>query len=91
MLIKVCAFSISHFYPSPDPLAVEKSAEEGKDVKEEASDKKEKKIYVSGFTCLDHGHLLWTSHLPRGSYSYRMLIGSKPLKTVPTPPPDHLV
>lgn len=91
MLIKICAFSISHFYSSIDPLAVEKSAEEGKDVKEEAADKKEKKLYTQEFTCLNHGHILWISHLPRGIYSYILQIGSQPLKTVPTPPPNHLV
>lgn len=91
MLIKICAFSISHFYSSADPLAVEKNAEEGKDVKEEATDKKEKKLYTQGFTCLDHGHILWINHLPHSIYSYILQIGSQPLKAVPTPPPNRLV
>jgi len=90
MLIKVCAFSISHFSSSFDPLAVEKSAEEGKDAKEEALDKKEKKLLSFSSTYIDHGHLLWTDHLPLNMYSYIMRIGVHPLKPVPTPPPDYL-
>lgn len=90
MLIKVFAFSISHFSTSTDPLAIEKSAEEGKDLKEDA-DKKEKKFCTGIFTQADYGHLLCFNHLPPCIYSYIMLIGSKQVKTVPTPPPDHLV
>ncbi|SEA65055.1 hypothetical protein [Pedobacter hartonius] len=91
MLLKVCAISISHFRPSTDPFAVEKNAEEGKDTKEEALDKNEKKLLTCEFSCTDHKHFLWISHLPLNAYSYKMKIGSHPLKTVPTPPPDRLV
>jgi len=91
MLLKICAFSISHFSSCLDTLAIEKSAEEGKDVKEEPIDKKEKKLYTYTFSYIDHGHLLWSDNLPLGMYSYIMQIGSHPLKTVPTPPPDQLV
>lgn len=91
MLLKLGAYAISHFSPCTDPLAVEKSAEEGKDNKEAAADKNEKKLLTCELSFFDHGHLLWISHLPLRIYSYKMLIGSYPLKTVPTPPPDRLV
>jgi hypothetical protein len=90
MLLKVCAFSISYFSSCGDPLAVEKSVEEGKDTKEEAFDKKEKKLLGFSISYIDHGHLLWTNHLPLCKYSYLMQIGIQPLKTVPTPPPDSI-
>jgi hypothetical protein len=90
MLLKVCALSISHFSNCSDPFAVEKNSEEGKDTKEEAADKNEKKQLSCEFIYLDHGHLLWVNHLPLSTYSYIMQIGSHPLKTVPTPPPDNL-
>lgn len=91
MLIKICAFSISHFSSSFDPLAIEKSAEEGKDAKEEPADKKEKKLMSYSFSCIDHGHLLWSNHLPLNRYAYIKEIGIHPVKTVPTPPPDYPV
>lgn len=91
MLLKVCAVSISHFSSSADPCAVEKNAEEGKDAKEEAFDKNEKKMLSCEFFFLDHGQLLWINPLPLSIYSYIMQIGTHPVKTVPTPPPDRLV
>lgn len=91
ILLKVCALSVSHLKPCADPIAVEKNAEEGKDTKEEAFDKNEKKMFSCVFIYLDHGHLLWINHLPLSRYSYIMQIGSHPVKTVPTPPPDILV
>ena len=91
MLLKICAFSISHFSSCLYSLAIEKCAEEGKDVKEEPVDKKEKKLYTYALFYIDHGQLLWISNSPLCMYSYSMQIGSHPLKTVPTPPPDYLV
>jgi len=91
MLIKMCALSISYFKPCTDPLAVEKNTEDSKDTKEEATDKNEKKLMSCEFMYFDHGHLLWVNPLPLSIYSYIMQIGSHPLKTVPTPPPDKLV
>lgn len=91
MLLKVCAFSISYLSSSLNPLAIEKSAEEGKDLKEEAFDKKEKKMLTFGFSYIDHGHDIWVNPLPLSMYSYIMQMGSHPLKTVPTPPPDQRV
>ncbi|WP_442588800.1 hypothetical protein ACSBL2_22450 [Pedobacter sp. AW31-3R] len=91
MALKVCVFSISNFSSSRDPLAVEKSAAESKEAKEEAIEKTDKKLLTCQFSCIDHGHFLWTSHLPVSIYSYKMKIGNHPLITVPTPPPNHLV
>ncbi|CAM4075734.1 hypothetical protein SAMN06265348_102311 [Pedobacter westerhofensis] len=91
MLLKVCALSVSHLKSCSDPFAVEKNAEEGKDTKEEAFDKNEKKMLSCEFIYLDQGHLLWISHLPLSRYSYIMQIGSHPVKSVPTPPPDLFV
>lgn len=91
MLLKVCAFSISLFSSCADPLAVEKSIEEGKDTKEEPVDKKEKKLFSHIFLHTDHGQLIWLNHLPLSRYTYIMQIGSHPLMAVPTPPPDILV
>jgi hypothetical protein len=88
MLLKLCALSISHFSLSTDPIAVEKNTEEGKDTKEEAADKNEKKLLSCEFIYLDHGQVIWVNPLPLSMYSYIMQIGSHPLKTVPTPPPD---
>lgn len=90
MLLKVCALSISHFSLNIDPIAVEKSTDEGKDAKEEATDKTEKKLIRCEFIYVDHGDLLWVNPLPLSIYSYIMQIGSHPLKAVPTPPPDVL-
>jgi len=90
MLLKVCAFYVSHFSPSANSFAVEKNVEEGKDAKEEALDKNEKKLLTCVFFSIDQGHLIWVSRLPLSIYSYKMQIGSHPLKTVPTPPPDLL-
>ena len=90
MLIKVCSFAISHFSACQDTLAVEKCADESKDTKEEPLDKKEKKLLTYGLYSIDHGHYLWIDHLPLSRYAYTMQIGSHPLKTVPTPPPDNL-
>ena len=92
MLLKICALSISHFSSSAtDPISVEKNSEEGKDSKEEPTDKNDKKHLTCEFIYLDHGHLLLIDPLPVSVYSYLMQIGSHPLKTVPTPPPDILV
>ena len=91
MLLKVCALSISHFSMSTDPLAVEKNTDEGKDAKEEAADKAEKKLLSCEFIYMDHSHELWVNPLPLSMYSYIMQIGSHPLRTVPTPPPDFHV
>lgn len=91
MLLKVCSFAISHFSSCGDTLAVEKNAEEGKDTKEEALEKNEKKLLTCEFTALNDGHILWISRLPLSSYSYIKQIGSHPVKTVPTPPPDFTV
>jgi hypothetical protein len=91
MLLKLGAFVISRFSSCVDPVAVEKSAEEGKDTKEEATDKSEKKQLTCEFSFIAHGHLFWSHHLPQRIYSYKMQIGSHPLKTVPTPPPDRTV
>jgi len=89
MLIKVFSFAISHFSSCHDTFAIEKSAEEGKDTKEEPLDKKEKKLLTYGLYSIDHGHDLWINDLPLSMYAYIMQIGSHPLKTVPTPPPDR--
>lgn len=91
MLLKVCAFSISYLSSSLNSLAIEKSAEEGKDIKEEAFDKKDKKMLTFGFAYIDHGYDLLVNPLPLSMYSYIMQIGTHPLKTVPTPPPNQLV
>jgi hypothetical protein len=91
MLLKLCALSISHFSMSTDPLAVEKNTDEGKDAKEEAADKAEKKLLSCEFIYMDHSHELWVNPLPLSMYSYIMQIGSHPLRTVPTPPPDFHV
>lgn len=91
LLLKVFAFSISHFSSCADPLAIEKSAEEGKDTKEGNFDKNEKKLLTCEFFAIDHGHLLWIDPLPVCTYSYKKQIGSHPVKTVPTPPPNQLV
>lgn len=91
MFLKICDFSIAHFYSSIDPVAVEKNSEAEKDIKEDAVDKKEKKLYTHVFTCINHGHLLDSDHLPPSIYLYILRTGSQPLKTVPTPPPNYLV
>ena len=89
MLVKMCAFSISCFSSPTDPLAIEKNAEEGKDAKESPFDKTDKKLFSCGESYADHVHIFWINYLPVRIYSYKMLIGSHPLKTVPTPPPDY--
>ena len=89
MLVKMCAYSISCFSSCTDPLAIEKNAEEGKDSKESPFDKADKKL----FSCdayADYVHILWINYLPVSIYSYKMMIGSHPVKTVPTPPPDSV-
>lgn len=91
MLLKLGAFSISHFSSCNDTFAVEKNAEEGKDTKEAAADKNEKKLLTYLFSSSDHGHLLWINYLPVSVCSYLMRMDSHPLKAVPTPPPDGLV
>lgn len=91
MLLKLGAFVISRFSPCIDPIAVEKSAEEGKDTKEGATDKNEKNLLTCEFSFIAHGHVFWSNHLPQRIYSYKMQIGSHPLKTVPTPPPDFTI
>lgn len=91
MFLKIYDFSISHFYSFIDPVAVEKNSEEEKDLKEEAADKKEKKLYTYEFSCINQGHLLSGDHLPASRYPYILQIGSQPLQIVPTPPPNHLV
>lgn len=91
MLIKVCPFSISRFSLSSDPLTFEKNTEEGKNNKEEAFDKNEKKLLTCELSYIDHGHFLWINHLPLNIYSYLIQMGSHPLKAVPTPPPNFLV
>lgn len=90
MLLKVAAPSLSHFSCLSDPLALEKSAEEGKETKE-ALDKTDKKLLNCVFTCIAQGNLLWINRMPASIYSYKMQIGSHPLRTVPTPPPDGRV
>lgn len=89
MLLKLCAYSISHFSSCNDTFAVEKNVEEGKDTKE-SLDKNEKKLLTYLFASSDHGHLLWINYLPISVCSHKMQIGTHPIKTVPTPPPDRL-
>lgn len=91
MILKIYDFAIPHFYSFIDPVAVEKSSEEEKDIKEEPVDKKEKKLYTHVFTCINYGDLLGGNHLPPSTYLYIFQIGSQPLKTVPTPPPNQFV
>ena len=91
MFLKIYDFAVPHFYAFIDSVGIEKSTEEEKDVKEEAVDKKEKKLYTHVFTCINQGHLLCSNHLPPSTCLYLLQIGNQPLKTVPTPPPNPLV
>jgi hypothetical protein len=90
MLIKVGGYVIAHFRASADPLAIEKSADDSKDTKEEAFDKKEKKHLSCHSLLADQGHFLWINNLPIHIYSLTIQSSSDPSKAVPTPPPNHI-
>ncbi len=91
ILLKVCSFFVSHFSSGSEPFSMEKSTEEGKDTKEEAFDKNEKKLLTCELFSTENGYFTWVSIIPVSICSYVMQIVEHPLKTVPTPPPDKLV
>ncbi|TWR29969.1 hypothetical protein FPZ43_08970 [Mucilaginibacter pallidiroseus] len=88
MALKVCAGFISQFSCKNDSYSIEKSAEEGKDIKEESFDKVSQKLLTCSFHDITFDHFSWISHLPVGTAYYKLRISAHPPKTVPTPPPD---
>jgi hypothetical protein len=88
MMLKVCSFFINHFTSGTDPFPVEKSTEEGKDTKEEAIDKSEKKLLMCNFYSIEHGAFTWISDIPVSLYAHVVQLIDHPIQTVPTPPPD---
>lgn len=89
LLLKVCAPSLSHFASCNDPLAVEKNLEEGKENKE-ITDKTDKKMLTCEFFYVRHGHLILADDTKRGIHIHEVQLGSHPLITVPTPPPNRM-
>jgi hypothetical protein len=89
VLTKVFEFSISCF-SAKDTFAIEKSAEESKDKEEDSFDKNKKKALLYELPVPVYQCLIWTGTVKYNLNAYRIPIGTHPIKSVPTPPPDSL-
>lgn len=88
ILTKVFVFSFSCF-SSRDAFAIEKSSEESKDKEENALNKIKIKEFLYQFPDMSHHSLIWTNLLPPNSGFHTQPLGTSPIKTVLTPPPNQ--
>ncbi|WP_231460200.1 MULTISPECIES: hypothetical protein [unclassified Pedobacter] len=89
LAFKVIAFAISCFSDNANTLAIEKSTQENKDKEEETFEKNKKKLVLHEFLSFSNQSISVSNFLSLKIYSLRIKIGLKPLKTVPTPPPNY--
>lgn len=89
MVLKMCVTLASHFTTGTETYAIEKSAEEGKDTKEENFNKSAKKLLFEARALVDHTHYAFVSHA-KPVCRYKMQELSDPPQTVDTPPPNFV-
>ncbi len=89
MGLKMCVTLASHFATGNENYAIEKSAEEGKDAKEENISKNSKKLFFEGRALVDHTHYAFVNHA-KPVCRYKLQAITDPPQTVATPPPNFV-